>query len=266
MAAVSSLLDRYREGNSFLHRADARIKLVITLGFIVAMTSIPAGAWYGFGVMIALVWTTAVFSGVGLRRIFLRSLIAVPFILIAVPSVFLRPGDILAEWDMGWWVMTVTEEGLVFFASVLLKSWTSVTAAALLTAVTRPLQLLESLAALRVPALLVAVVSLMYRYLFVLVDEVQRMLRARAARSAALDGKAGGPLVWRAKAAGGMAGALLIRSLDRSERIYLAMLSRGYDGKVRRTDAEPLRPSSYVAMGMSLAVFAGIAVGSRWLW
>ena len=266
MAAVSSLLDRYREGNSFLHRTDPRVKLVVTLGFIVAVTSLPPGAWYGFGMMAALVWGAAALSGVGVHRIFLRSLLAVPFILIALPSVFLRPGNVLTEWDLGLWRMTVSDDGLVFFASVLLKSWTAVTAAALLTAVTPPLQLLEALASLRVPALLVAVVSLMYRYLFVLVDEVQRLLRARSARSAKIDGQAGGPLAWRARAAGGMAGALLIRSLDRSERIYLAMLARGYDGQVRRTAAGPLRRSSYMALAVVLAVFAAIAVASRWLW
>ncbi len=266
MSTVASLLDRYREGDSFLHRADARVKLVLTLGFIVAMTSLPSGAWYGFGAMLVLVWVGAILSGVGIRRIFQRSLLAVPFVLIALPSVFLRPGEILAEWDLGLWVMRVSAEGLVFFASVLVKSWTSVTAAALLTAITPPLQILDALRALKVPALLVAIVNLMYRYLFVLIDEVQRLLRARSARSAKISEKSGGPLTWRAKAAGGMAGALFIRSLDRSERIYLAMLARGYDGQVRRLGPASLGKGAMATLAGGLGIFAAIAVAGRWPW
>ena len=71
-----------------------------------------------------------------------------------------------------------------------------------LTATTPALRLLEALRALRMPAILVAIVMLMYRYLFVLVDEAQRMMRARAARSAAVGRKSGGTLIWRRKIGG----------------------------------------------------------------
>ena len=76
----------------------------------------------------------------------------------------------------------------------------------------------------------------MWRYLFVLVDEVMRLMRAREARSghpAERVGRIGGSLAWRARVTGGMAGNLMLRSFDRSERIYAAMASRGYDGEVR---------------------------------
>ena len=169
-----------------------------------------------------------------MTRVFLRSLVALPFILIALPTVFTKPGSPLYELPLGLVTLTATAEGVEFFASVLIKSWTSVTAAVLLTSTTPPLRLLAALRALRLPAILVAVVMLMYRYLFVLVDEAQRMLRARTARSAAIGPRSGGSIVWRAKSAGGMAGSLFIRTLDRSERIYMAMLARGYDGSIRQ--------------------------------
>ncbi len=84
----------------------------------------------------------------------------------------------------------------------------------------------ELLAAMRMrlPKLLVAVIGLMWRYLFVLVDEVLRLMRAREARSGQADGsRGGGSLAWRARVTGGMAGNLMLRSFDRSERIYAAM-------------------------------------------
>ena len=265
MTIAAGLLDRYLEGRSWFHSADARIKLVMALGFIFATTSIPPGKWIGFAAMLALVWLAAAISRVGLLRVFLRSLVAIPFILIALPTVFTKPGIPLFELNLALFTLTGTQEGLDFFISVLLKSWASVTAAVVLTATTPPLRLLEALRALRVPAILVAIVMLMYRYLFVLVDEAQSLMRARTARSAAIGPKSGGSLVWRAKSAGGMAGSLFIRTLDRSERIYMAMLARGYDGTLRQSRVDSIERSRILLLAASLCLFAAIAVAARTL-
>ena len=263
MTTAAGFLNRYLEGKSWFHAADARIKLLMALGFIFATSSIPPGKWLAFAAMLALVWLAAGFSRVGLLRVFLRSLVAIPFILIALPTVFTKIGVPLFELDLALFTLTGTREGLDFFISVLLKSWASVTAAVVLTATTPPLRLLEALRALRIPAVLVAIVMLMYRYLFVLVDEAQRLMRARAARSAAIGRKSGGSIVWRAKSAGGMAGSLFIRTLDRSERIYMAMLARGYDGNLRQTAAPPLERRTLALLAASLCLCAAIAVTAR---
>ena len=265
MTIAAGLLDRYLEGRSWFHSADARIKLVMALGFIFATTSIPPGKWIGFAAMLALVWLAVAISRVGLLRVFLRSLIAIPFILIALPTVFTKPGIPLFELDLALFTLTGTLEGLDFFLSVLLKSWASVTAAVVLTATTPPLRLLEALRALRVPAVLVAIVMLMYRYLFVLVDEAQSLMRARTARSAAIGPKSGGSLVWRAKSAGGMAGSLFIRTLDRSERIYMAMLARGYDGTLRQSHVDSLERGPILLLVASICLFVAVAVAARTL-
>ena len=236
---------------------------MVALAFIFATTSIPPGRWTAFGAMLLLVWTASAFSGVGIGRVFLRSLVALPFILIALPTVFTKPGAPLYELSLGLVNLTATAEGIEFFASVLIKSWTAVTASVLLTSTTPPLRLLAALRALRLPAILIAVVMLMYRYLFVLVDEAQRMLRARAARSAAIGPGSGGTVVWRAKSAGGMAGSLFIRTLDRSERIYMAMLARGYDGSIRQQSTAPLGRLAIAQIALPLALFAAVAVAAR---
>jgi len=70
-------------------------------------------------------------------------------------------------------------------------------------------------------------------YLFVLTDEVLRMGRARQSRSAAATGhRSGGSLAWRVRVAGNMVGQLFLRSFERSDRIYNAMLARGYTGQL----------------------------------
>ena len=235
------------------------------LAFIFATTSIPPGKWPAFGVMVVIVWFAAAISGVGLVRVFFRSLIALPFILIALPTVFTKPGVPVYEFSLVLFTLTATVEGLEFFSSVLIKSWTSVTAAVLLTSTTPALALLSALRSLKLPAILVSVVMLMYRYLFVIVDETQRMLRARAARSAASGSGSGGSVIWRAKTAGGMAGSLFIRTLDRSERIYMAMLARGFDGGIKQQITSPLGKLAAVQIAAPLFLFLTVAVGSRLL-
>jgi cobalt/nickel transport system permease protein len=73
----------------------------------------------------------------------------------------------------------------------------------------------------------------MWRYVFVIVEEAQRLLTARTARSARVRGRRGPGVSWQARTAGNMVGSLFLRSLNRSERVYIAMLSRGYNGEAR---------------------------------
>ncbi len=265
MASNLSFLDRYISGESVIHRASAQGKLVVTLGFIFAMISLPPGAWPAYVVMFLLAWSAVALSGVGIGRIFRRSLVAGPFVVVAVPVIFNRPGPPLFEVGLGFMHLTATQAGLDFFLAVLLKSWASVTAANLFTATTPFSGVVDALRYLRLPAVLIAIISFMYRYIFVLVDEVQRLLRARSARSAAVGPNSGGSLLWRAKVAGGMAGSMFIRTYDRSERIYMAMLARGYDGSVRRSTASAHR-TWLLPAGVPLCIFAIVAVVAQVMW
>jgi cobalt/nickel transport system permease protein len=116
-----------------------------------------------------------------------------------------------------------------------------------------------------VPAVLVAIIAFMYRYLFVLADEAQRLLRARAARSARLPGaRGGGSLGWRAAVVGHMAGQLFVRSLDRSERVYQAMQARGYRGELLTLAPHAMQRRDWLALALGAAAIAGV-IGIGWL-
>ncbi len=158
-----------------------------------------------------------------------RSLIALPFAgMIALSLPFTQGGQPVWTWRPFGWELTVTDEGLLLCGAVLAKAWLSVLAAALLLASTSLFDLLQAMRALHVPAVLISTMSFMVRYLFVLGEEAGRLQVARAARSAG----PGGGLAWRARVLGGMIGSLFIRSYERSERIYAAMLSRGFAGEI----------------------------------
>lgn len=195
-----------------------------------------------------------------------RAFLAAPFLLAALPLVFTRSGDPLGTIALGPLVLTASGEGLRQFTTIAAKSWVSVQAALLLAFTTPFHELVDGLRQLRLPRIMVAIISFMYRYLGVLGDEASRMARARAARSAASDGRSGGSIVWRARVTGSMVGALFLRSYERSERIYAAMQARGFEGEFRHLHSRALRPNEVAVLGaVLLACVAYALAGHLWL-
>lgn len=233
----SDAFDRYHHGHSLIHDLDPRIKVVVTIAFIISNALLPDGAWIAFALAWAFVLIANVFSGLGISFTFRRSFIALPFALAAITVLFSIPGQPLFTFRLLMSNLTITDAGLLRFVSIVIRSWLSVQMAILLVATTEFPKIVHALNHLRVPTILTVIISFLYRYLFVLADEVLRLLRARQARSAALavavpGRNPGGSVVWRARIAGHMAGQLFLRSYERSDRIYNAMLSRGYKGEL----------------------------------
>ena len=229
----SDAFDRYHHGQSPLHRLDPRIKVIVTVAFILSNALLPDGAWIAFGLAWAIVIFANAVSGLGVGFTFKRSFIALPFALVAITVLFSIPGKPVTSFHFMMWNLTITDAGLLRFVSIVIRSWLSVQMAILLVAVTEFPKIIHALTHLKVPAILTMIISFLYRYLFVLTDEVMRMLRARQARSAAAPGiRSGGSVPWRAQTAGHMAGQLFLRSYERSDRIYNAMLARGYKGEL----------------------------------
>jgi cobalt/nickel transport system permease protein len=226
------LQELYQSRDSMLHALDARVKVLFTLAFIVSLSLSPHGAWPAYVLFFTLVLSMTMISRLGAPVVFKRSLLALPFMLAALPLVFTGPAP---RYPLDWFPavsLQYSPAGLERFASIAIKSWISVQAAILLSATTPFPDLLAALRQLGVPRLLVAVTGLMWRYLFVMIEEATRLLRARSSRSAVpVPGmRTGGSLRWRARVTGGMAGSLFLRSLERSDRVYAAMLARGYNG------------------------------------
>ncbi len=245
--------DRYYHAESPLHRLDPRVKVVLTVGFILSNALLPDGAWAAFGLAWILILLANHFSQLGIDFSFRRSFIALPFALAAVSAIFMPAGQPLAEWILGPIQLVPTDAGLLRFASIMLRSWLSVQAGILLISATQFPDMIHAFEHLRVPAILTTIVAFLYRYLFILTDEVMRLLRARDARSAALPGlKSGRSVFWRAKITGNMAGQLFLRSYERSDRIYSAMLSRGYQGQLRTLRAHILTRRDWLVLTFSI--------------
>lgn len=251
-------LDPFHAGGSLIHRLDPRVKLLLTLVFILTTSLTPFGAWAAYILLFALAVSVEMLSELGIGYVWKRSLLAVPFALAAFPLIFTVPGTPLASFTLGPWTFVISLEGAERVLSIAFKSWISMQVAIVLAATTSFPQLLAAMRALHVPKLLVAIFGLMWRYMFVMADETLRLLRARAARSGASRDtkyKTGGSIAWRARVTGGMAGNLLLRSFERGDRIYAAMAARGYDGEVRTFPLPALTARHWVMVG------AGVMLG-----
>jgi cobalt/nickel transport system permease protein len=250
-------LDPYRPRTSPVHALDGRAKFVLTVAFILVTSLTPMAAWPVYVLLFALILSVEILSGLGVGFVLKRALLALPFVLAAFPVIFTNGKTALFSFPIGIWTLTAHAEGLVRFISVVLKSWLSVQAAIVMASSTPFPELLQAMRAVGIPRLLVGMFGMMWRYLFVLVDEVLRLMRARAARSGQVDGtghKSGGSVFWRARVTGGMAGNLFLRAFERSDRIYAAMLSRGYDGEVRLLPLPSMTGATRTALLVGMAL------------
>jgi cobalt/nickel transport system permease protein len=261
-------LDSYRSKASLVHRLDARVKLVLAVLFIVATALTPDRAWVAYALLAGLMLGVIVASRLGVWCVLRRSLVALPFALAAVTAMFSTPGQSLLTMRIFGGELSVTDAGLARFVGILLKSWLSVQMAVVLTTSTPFPDLLRAMRSLRVPKVLVAITGFAYRYVFVIGDEALRMVRARTARSGVGEpgGRGGGSVFWRARVTGGMAGNLFLRSIERSERIYDAMVARGYDGEVRVLRAPAMRAGDTVVALIFVSLLVAIQMLARLSW
>jgi cobalt/nickel transport system permease protein len=228
---------------------------------------LPDKAWPAFVLAWVLLLAANGLSQLGWDFSLRRSFVALPFALVAVTAVFSLPGRELASWSIGGVDLVATDAGLLRFAAIMIRSWLSVQAAVLLVAVTPFPDLIHALEHLRLPRVLVTVIAFLYRYLFVLTDEVMRLLRARRARSAAVPGRrAGGTLLWRARTAGDMVGQLFLRSYERSDRIYHAMLARGYTGQLRTLNPHVIQNLDRIVLAAAALLLILLQIIARLPW
>ena len=211
-------VERYSDDDAPLQRLDARIKLIATIVYVVAVVATPIGAWNLLAAEALLLAFLIGLSGVPPRDLALRwlgFLLLFGFLTLAVaPS---RPERV--RFGLPLVAFTIlAKDSLAFLATLLLVQ------------VTPFRTLLVGMRKLGVPATLVATLHFMYRYLFVLTEELDRMITSRRSRtfhrSCRLD--------WGLLT--GLLGILFLRAFERAERVHSAMLSRGWDGTIRTLD------------------------------
>jgi len=243
-----SFIDQYSDRDSFIHRLDPRTKFITALVFILAVALTPPNRWQAFALYFFLVAALLLCSRIPITYVLKRSLVIMPFVLmIAIFIPFFKEGEVAGSYNIWLWQVTVTHSGLQVLTNILVKSWLSILSLIWLTSTTKLTNLLNGLEYLRMPRVMIMILSFMYRYIFVLVDEVMRMKQARDSRNF------GGSRLWQLRTIGNMIGTLFIRSYERGERVYAAMLARGFDGQSRTLDRLNFRQAD-TYFGVSLVL------------
>ncbi|HEX5782089.1 MAG TPA: cobalt ECF transporter T component CbiQ [Solirubrobacteraceae bacterium] len=207
-----------------IHRLDPRAKIIGLAGITVLGVSTPLRAWPAFVACIVALVAIAAFARIGPGVVWSRVRVILPLVVFVAAFVpFVRGGPAVQVGPL-----SLSEAGLATFALVTLKAAIGALSAVLLGATTSFPDILHGLERLRAPRLLTVIAAFMYRYVFVIVDEARRMraaLAARAYRPRHLG---------QVAAIGRLVTALFLRSYERGERVYLAMLARGYSGAMPR--------------------------------
>jgi cobalt/nickel transport system permease protein len=239
-------IDREAAADGWLQAIHPVSKLLVTLGYLVVLLSFHKYDLPGVLVMGVYLIVLSLLGDVSLRlmgrRIWLL-LLLVGLLGLANPLFDRQPMFSISG-------ITVTG-GMVSMLTLMLKGVFSMSAAYLLVVTTTMDDICHALRCLRVPAVLVTILMLAYRYLMLLLKETGRL---RAAYSMRAPGQRGVSFrVW-----GSMVGQLLLRSVDRAEMVYGSMQLRGFQGEFMPRNKKPARLSDYLYAFIWMMLFVVI--------
>lgn len=211
----------YRTGDSPVHRAPVEVKIACLVVFVLAVVATPREVFWPFAIHAVIVLAVWCLARIPLSWILPRMLIEAPFLVLAVLLPLSEGGERI---DVAGLHLSVT--GLYAAWGIVVKGTLGVVGSLTLAATTSASELPVGLSRLGVPTLVTSMLVLTIRYVDLLSAEASRMRMARMSR-----GDSPRSLHQAAALAKGV-GALFLRSYERGERVYLAMLSRGFDGHV----------------------------------
>jgi cobalt/nickel transport system permease protein len=242
-------LDEESAIESPIRSLNSKTKFITIMAVVLLVVSTPADAFAVFALFLVLALVLIMISRVPVTVFLRRALIALPFILVALAAVpFVPEGPGATSYFLGVAGVAVTKTGFLLVFNVLCKSILSVVFLTLLISSTPFRDLVSGLRELGIPSFLTDTLLFMYQYLFIIMDEAQRVAFARDARLY------GNRWIWQAPVIGHMIGSIFVRSFERGERIFLAMKARGYDSGIVRRPTAGLAAPDYV---FSLIVISG---------
>jgi cobalt/nickel transport system permease protein len=239
----------YVHEHSIVHRLPADVKLAAVVVLVIAVAVTPREAIWAFAFYAVVLAAALKLAHIRYGFVAMRLLAISPFVAFAVLVPFIASGeriDLLG--------VPVSVPGLWASWNILVKATLGATASILLTATTEVADILEGMAALRVPVVLTSIAGFMIRYMEIIVEELGRMRMAMTAR--------GYQPRWVTQIGpiANSAGATFVRSYERGERVHGAMLSRGFNGVMPRLGGTPASPAEWVAVSGMLLPVVTVAV------
>lgn len=237
--------------DSPVHRLPPQVKIVAVLLYTIIVVVTPRDEFIAFAGYALLVVVVAALARVPAGWLAKRATIELPFVLLAVALPFAGHGE-----RVTWLGMSLSVDGLYGAWNIFAKGTLGVLASLLLAATTTARDLLLGLDRLRCPRVFTQIATFMLRYMDILAEDARRMRIARLSRG--YDPR----FLWQVKAFAVSIGALFLRAFERGERVYLAMLSRGYSGRLPAPEGGGATTAQWVASAALPAAAACIAVAA----
>lgn len=254
---------QYYPARSFVHRMDPRFKIVLSIAYIVAVFLVREFHFLGFAAAFAFIVLATAFSRVPFFKV-LKSVKGILFFVIfssVLQVLFNREGTVLAE----WWVIVVTDVGLLRAAFITLRIMLVVMGTAILTLTTTPVEIADGLESLLTPLKWIKfpvhefalIMSIALRFIPTLMDETERIINAQKARGADFES---GNLFKRIRALIPILIPLLVSSFRRADELGDAMDARCYSGAKGRTKYKKMRPTyrDFIALVLMAGLITGI--------
>lgn len=255
-------LGQYFPGTSFIHKMDARIKILLSVAFMVVIFCI--NSLWGYGVLVAftgfVIWASKVPF-----RMMLKSIKPLMFFVVftALLNIFFtRSGEVLL--NVGF--LTITKDGLVYAAYMVVRIVILVLGTSLLTYTTSPIELTDGLEILLRPFSkiglpsheLAMMMSIALRFIPTILEETEKIMKAQTARGADFES---GNVIKRAKALIPLLVPLFISAFRRADELAMAMECRCYHGGNNRTKMnQPHMGKTDLVAVIIFALFVGIII------
>lgn len=259
---------QYYPTASFVHKMDARVKLLLTIVYLVAVFFI--NSYFGYALTALLILTLSLVSKVPITKIFktVKHVMIIVVITALLNLFFIKEGNLIAH----WWIFKITDYGLNYAIMMALRLVFLVIGTSFLTLTTTPTELTDGLESLlsplkyiKVPVHDIAVImSIALRFIPTLMEETQKIMNAQKARGAAFDT---GHLYQRAKALLPVLIPLFVNAFRRADELALALDARCYDATEKRTKYKVQKVGWRDLIGalVILGVFAVILL-DKYLW
>ncbi len=249
-------LGQYYPAQSIIHKADPRIKIVITFVYMIVIFMVKT--FTGYGMVAAFTLITIIISDIPLKYT-LRSLKPILFILLFVAAINLFTADGTPVFEYGF--IRITYEGILLAIKMSLRLVLLIVSASLLTLTTTPIlltdgleKLMEPLKRIGLPTHEIAMMmTIALRFIPTLLEETDKIMKAQAARGADFDT---GNLIQRAKSFIPVLVPLFVSAFRRADELATAMESRCYRGSEGRTRMKQLKMSIVdLKIGIAMLLF-----------
>jgi energy-coupling factor transport system permease protein len=230
------IIGRYMPGNSFVHRMDARAKLVLSVLFIVVIFLANSVVGYVIGALFTVLVISMTGLGVGVYLRGVRPLLWLMLFTTALQIFFVTSGDVLWRWQF----LTITTDGVINGIAIFVRFMLIIMFSTVLTLTTPPLEVADAMEALMRPLKkvgfpveeLALMLSIALRFVPTLMDEAESIMNAQRARGVQFNE---GNLFKRVKAYVPLLIPLFINAIKRAIELGDAMEARGYRGGEGRT-------------------------------